>query len=441
MKIKFLIIGLLGLVSATTFAQKKELENAQTEYDNYLVSNSGPAALKSPILVAKATSSINNAKTAIDKAATNEKTTGLPQTSALKGAIYASLALRDTIATTSAPLVTTAEEAIKKAKELDTKGDNKKLIEGATRTMAQYHLNMGIRAYQNRKYDLAYKSFDNFRIIFPEDTTAIFYTGLSASNQGQTEPRYYAFAIANYNKLLTLKYSGNEKLYMDLSTIYLITKDTVNAYKVAGEGVAKYPSNSELRRREIEIALQSGKQSDVLDKIQKAISNDPKNKTLYYYEGLTYSQVADAADAKFDKAKDDAGRASIMSITFENYAKAAEFYKKAIEIDPNYFEANLNLGYVLQKPAIETYYSANKLPASKQKEYEAGLARADALFDIARPYLQKAVDLNPKSTDALNNLRNYYRGKSDPAHKAENKAKADELKKQMDALSSTAGSK
>jgi len=439
MKIKFLIIGLLGLVSATAFAQKGELNNAQSEYDSYLVSNSGPAALKSPILVTKANASIANAKTSIDKASANEKTAGLPQTSALKGAIYASLALRDTIPTTSAPLVATAEEAIKKATELDTKGENKKLIESANRSLAQYHLNMGIKAYQNRKYDEAYKSFDGFRLKFPEDTNAVFYTGLSASNQGITEPRYYAFAITNYNKLLTLNYSGKDKIYMDLSTIFLITKDTTNAYKITGEGVAKYPANSELRRREIEIALQSGKQSDVLDKIQKAIATDPKNKTLYYYEALTFSQVADAADAKFDKAKDDAGRAAQMVISFDNYAKAAELYKKSVEIDPNYFEANLNLGYVLEKPAIETYYAANKLPANRQKDYEAGLVKADALFDIARPYLQKAVDLNPKSSDALNNLRNYYRGKSDPAHKAENKAKADELKKQMDALSSGTG--
>ena len=441
MKIKLLMIGLLGLVFATAFAQKGELNNAQTEYDSYIVSNSGPAALKSPILVAKAVSSIGNAKTSIDKAAANEKTANLPQTSALKGAIYASLALRDTIPATSAPLVATAEEAIKKAKELDTKGENKKLIEAANRSVAQYHLNAGIKAYQNRKYDLAYKSFDNFRVIFPDDTNAIFYTGLSASNQGITDPKYYAQAAANYNKLLTLKYSGNEKIYMDLSTIYLMTKDTVNAYKITGEGVAKYPLNSELRKREIEIALESGKQSDVLEKIQKAITNDPKNKTLYYYEALTYSQVADAADAKLDKAKDDATRSAQMAIAFDNYAKAAAIYKKALEIDPDYFEANLNLGYVLEKPAIETYYSANKLPASRQKEYEAGLAKADALFDIAKPYLQKAVDLRPKASDALNNLRNYYRGKSDPAHKAENKAKADELKKQMDALSSNAGAK
>jgi len=35
MKIKLLMAGLLGLVSATTFAQKGELSTAKSEYDNY----------------------------------------------------------------------------------------------------------------------------------------------------------------------------------------------------------------------------------------------------------------------------------------------------------------------------------------------------------------------------------------------------------------------
>jgi len=437
MKIKFLMIGLLGLVSATTFAQKKELDNAQSGYADYSVA----AASKSSILITKANTGINDAKIAIDKASVNEKTAALPQTFALKGAIYAALALRDTVPATSAPLLATAEEAVKKAKELDTKGENKKLIEEANRNIAQYSLSAGVKAYQNRKYDLAYKSFDNYRQIFPDDTNAVYYTALAAANYSNNDPKYYSYALTNYGKLVTLKFSGNHKVYYDMSTIYLLTKDTVNALKSAEEGVAKYPADADLRKRDIEIALQTGKQSDVLGKIQSAITNDPKNKTLYYYEALTYSQVADAANTKYDKAKDDATKAAQLTIALDNYTKAADFYKKALEIDPGYFEAALNLGYVLMRPATDTYNAANKLPANKQKEYEAALAKADIQFDVAKPYLEKAVELNPKSVDALTNLRNYYRGKTDPAHRAENKAKADELKKQIDALPSSAGVK
>ena len=95
------------------------------------------------------------------------------------------------------------------------------------------------------------------------------------------------------------------------------------------------------------------------------------------------------------------------------YGKSAEQYKKAIAIDPNYFEANLNLGYVLISPAIDEYNAANQLPASKQKEYDAAIAKSKADFNAAKPYLQKAVELNPKSVDALNNLKTYYLGVQD----------------------------
>ena len=65
--------------------------------------------------------------------------------------------------------------------------------------------------------------------------------------------------------------------------------------------------------------------------------------------------------------------------------------------------------------------------------------KADAQFDLAKPYLQKAVDLNPKSVDALSYLRNYYRGKYDKANAAANAAKADDLKKQIDAINGGGG--
>ncbi len=416
MKIRILMTGLLGLVATTTFAQKGELNNAQSEYDKYETSRGNK------LTAAIAATSIANAKTSIDKAVLNEKTSVMPQTFALKGAIYSSLAVQDSVPATSAPLFASAEEAIKKAKELDTKGENKKLIDHANVNLAQYQLTKGVRDYQNKDFKNAYKSFDYYRNVLPEDTNAIYYTGLAAANANM-----YPEAITNYNKLLTTNYSGKQHIYTDLSTIYLLNKDTTGALKVVSDGVAKYPTNADFRKREVEIYLQTGRQKEVIDKINAAIANDPKNKSLYYYAGLTYSQAAESAGKDATKAKDAAGKAAAQKNKEENFAKATEMYKKALELDPNYFEANLNLGYVLLSPAIDMYNAANKLPASQQKAYDAAIAKASAQFDVAKPYLLKAVELNPKSYDALNNLKTYYLGKKDTAH-------ATEIQKQIDAL-------
>jgi lipopolysaccharide biosynthesis regulator YciM len=427
MKIKLLMVALSGLISVTAFAQKGELNTAQSEYNEYEVA-SGSAA-KIPALAVKAKTNLSNAKAAIDKASANAKTSALPLTFALKAAIYASVAVDDSVQTTSAVAYNTAAEALKQAKTLDTKNENSKLTDHANIQLAQYLLNKGMTEFQNKKYNDAYKSFDNARLLIPNDTTTIINTAIAAINA-----KNYTAGIANYNALLKTNYSAKNKIYNDLPGLYLANKDTTGALKSIDEALVKYPTNTDLRRLEIEIALQTGKLGDLTAKIQSAIANDPKNKVLQYYAGLTYSQIGDAANANSAKAKDDATKKSMYQTALDNYTKAVDYYKKAIEIDPEYFEANLNLGYVLIRPAVDGYNIARNLPANKEKEYNAAIAKANAQFDLAKPYLQKAVDIKPTSLDALTNLRNYYRGKSDPAHAAENKAKADDLKKQIDAL-------
>jgi hypothetical protein len=414
MKINLLAASLLSLISATAFAQKSELSSAQDNYTKYQAFKTASPAMAAPI--------INNAKTSIDKAAANDKTANLPQTYALKGAIYATLAVLDTVPATSAPLFVTAEEALKKAKEIDTKGDYKAMIDDANRNLAQSKLTEGVNEYKTKKYDLAYGSFDKYRQIMPDDTNAIYFTALSAANSQK-----YDAAISNYNKLVTTKYSQNAAIYYDLSDLYLMSKDTAASIKAVTEGVAKYPANGDLRRRQIELYLRTGKQQEVISLIQSAITNDPKNKSLYYYGGFTYTQLGDIIDANQRKIKDAASRDKMEQTKLDYYSKGAEFYKKALEVDPNYYEANLNIGYVLMKPGIDTYNSAQQLPSTKQKEYDAAVVKAGTQLDLAKPYLLKAVELNPKSVDALTNLKTYYSGKHDLTN-------ANDIQKKIDAL-------
>jgi lipopolysaccharide biosynthesis regulator YciM len=462
MKLSFFMTVILGLITLTGFAQKKEVDNAQGEYTKYqtLKGNKAMGTL--------ALTSLNNAKTSIDKAAAFDKTATLPLTLALKGSIYASLAFNDTVAATSTPLFITAEESLKKAKEADVKGENKKMLDDAYQVLGYYQLNKGVKEYTSKKYDLAYKSFDYYRQIAPTDTTGMYYTGLAAANYDNWDA-----AIENYQRLLTSNYSRKESVYQDLANFYLNKKDTTDAIKTLKTASEKYPSNAIFGKKEIELNLQTGKQAEVLASIESTIAKDPKNKTLYYYAGITYTQVADAINAKIsalNKAAAAAAKAApaavpakpapgtkpaagakmpaapatatvpaandqITALTKsrdDNFAKAETAYKKAIEIDPNYFEANLNLGYVLINPAIDLYNAANKLPVNKQKEYDEAIAKCNALFDAAKPYLQKAVDLQPKSIDALTNLKTYYLGKKDLAN-------ANLIKKQIEDLTAAQG--
>ncbi len=426
MKIKFLMISLLGLSSVTAFAQKSELTTAQNEYNNFEVTGNS----KVPMLAAKAKTSLFTAKTSIDKASTNEKTSALPLTFALKAVIYASIAGQDSVPANVTAEFNTASEALAKAKTMDTKKENEKITDKAALLLANTMMQQGVAAYQNKKYDDAYKAFNTANDYYPNDTLIMFNAAISAVNA-----KNYSGAIKQYNSLLAVNnYGQKDRIYSDLPNIYLANKDTAGAIKVIDEALVKYPRNSGLRRQEIAIGLQTGKTETIIGKLDDAIKNDPKNKELYYFAGLAYMQIADVANANASKTKDEAAKKTLIQTANDNYTKASGYYKQATEIDPNYFDATLSLGYTTMMPGIIVYNSARVLPASKEKEYQALLTKANAQFDLARPYLQKAVDLNPKSVDALNNLRNYYRGKTDPAHAAENTAKAADLKKQIDAL-------
>jgi hypothetical protein len=432
MKIKFLIAGLLGMASTTAFAQKYELGQAKEKFEKYLMLSKVPATY------AEADKNLVEAKNYIDKASTNAKTSALPQTYAIKAALYATYAMRDTVEAKTLPLFTTANEALQKAKELDAAGENKDLISEATRNLSQYQLNKGVTSFQAKNFDVAYKAFDAYHQLSPKDTIALYYSGLAA-----IAGKNPANAIKAYNELLPLDFSKKESIYLDLSSLYLFDlKDTVNALKTVAEGIQKFPNSSDLRKREIEISLQTGKAQEVLGKIEAAIANDPKNKNLYYYAGLTYTTFGNNASMDMDKYKATAGKElktsqlpaylakfDPMQAKKQAYmVKAADMYKKALEIDPNYYEANLNLGYALLSPAIDNYnYANNYLPPTKQKEYNAMIAKSAAQAEAAKPYLVKATELQPKNADAWRNLKNYYLT-------TRNTAEANNVQKTIDGL-------
>jgi len=396
MRIKFFITGALAFTLATAaFAQKGELSNAQEQYSKFTVI----ANDKSPLMITQANTTLNSAKVSIDKAAVHPKTAALPETFAIKGAIYAALAYRSQDdASVSTPLFATGEDALKKAKELDTKGESKKFIDDGTLYLIRYKQDAGIKAYQAQKYSVAYDDFLFYRNARPDDTTAIYLTGLSAAAS-----QNYEEAIANYSKLIKTKYSKNPDVYSDLSLIYLQKKDTVAALKTVAEGSEKFPSNTKLSEREIKLNLQTGHHAAVITKLEKAIANDPKNKTLYYYAGLAYSATKD-------------------------YPKAEAAYRKAVEIDPGYFDASLNLGALLLQPAISLYNAAQKLDVKKQKEYDADMAQVATLLAAAKDVVLHTVDLDPKSYDALVNLKNYYIGMKDLPNATATKKRIDALK-------------
>jgi len=403
----------LGLFTTAAFAQTGAVSDAQGAIKKYQVFKTTGLSNVMPTLM--------DGKKAIDKAAANDKTANLPVMFATKADLYAILAYVDSVnRPTYYPV---AEEALKKAKDGDTKGEFKTYTDEATQHLAGINEKEGVSQYKAGKFEAAYSAFDKFRTLMPEDTDAVYFTALSAYNV-----KNYDAALANYNKLAALKSAKGPIAYSNIVNIYLMKKDTAAALKAVGEGVARFPTNADLRQRQIVFMINSGHSKDAVDLIQGAIANDSKNEQLYYMGGVTYTKMGDALAAQQKKLKDQAAKDKIEAEKLDDYAKAADFYKKAVDLKPDFFEANYNLGLMLMKPALDVLVDAENLPASKQKEYDAAVARAASMVDVAKGPIEKAIALEPKSPDALMNLKVFYLIKKDKANADATQAKINSMK-------------
>lgn len=389
MKVKSILLGTLVLASFTAFSQTSNLRKAKTSYDKFNeVKSVGNAAL--------GVSDLNIAKEALEKAIENEKTMNLAETWTYYALVNADLALLDST-DASEQYIQKAVEAREKAISLDTEKENAQNLNILGSILAQYELNKGAKLWDSQDFQGAYTAFDKGLTYLPGDTTLLYYSGMAAVNAQD-----YDKALAKYVELVPIdSFSNNRQIILDVSRLYLMQGDTANAIKYAEIGTQKYPGDGELATQHIELNLMAGNDEQTIKAINDQVSKDPDNKNLHYYLGIAYSETGDTE-------------------------KAEASYKKALEIDPNYLDANINLGGLILNKGIDHFNKTNNANL-QQAEYDAEIKKAYDIFDTALPYLQKAVEIDGKSQVALTNLKRYYEIKED-------QAKIDELQARLDAL-------
>lgn len=389
MKVKSILLGTLVLASSAAFSQTSNLRKAKASYDKFNeVKSVGNSALGA--------ADLNTAKEALEKAIEHEKTMNLAETWTYYALVNADLALLDSTETAE-QYIQKAVEARKKAISLDTEKENEQNLNILGSILAQYELNKGAKLWDSQDFQGAYNAFDKGLTYLPGDTTLLYYSGMAAVNAQD-----YEKALAKYVELVPIdSFSNNRQIILDVSRLYLMQGDTTNAIKYAQIGTQKYPEDGELATQHIELNLMAGNDEETIKAINDQVSKDPDNKNLHYYLGIAYSETGDTE-------------------------KAEASYRKALEIDPNYLDANINLGGLILNKGIDHFNKTNNANL-QQAEYDAEIKKAYEIFDTALPYLQKAVEIDGKSQVALTNLKRYYEIKED-------QAKVDELQARLDAL-------
>jgi tetratricopeptide (TPR) repeat protein len=324
---------------------------------------------------------LDKARTDIDKAIVNEKTSGKAKTWFTRGEIYQGMMESPIYEKQLQPGegLQKAYESYNKTIELDTKtGEFGKQAVARLDNLYGRAFNDAVNSYNAKEYDKAIANYKLASQIRPQDTTAVLYSAY-ASEAKQDFPA----AKASYNQLLGMNYKS-ATLYSRLLQIARQEKNDAEAAKVLQQALAAYPNNKAFMLEDLNLSLASGKGEDALNKINKNIAADPNNSNLYAVRGSMYDQ-----QKKSDLALAD--------------------YRKAIELDPNNFDAQFNLGVYNYNKAADAYTKASKMDLktyqTSGKKFEA---EGKKYFDASVPYFEKALQLQPEDRNVLSSLQKVY---------------------------------
>lgn len=274
-----------------------------------------------------------------------------------------------------------AYESYKKLLELDTKKEFYTEAIQNIFVISEQLYNDGVKYFSASEFDKALTSFEKSIDVNATygnvDTLAIFNAGLSAENAKNHEK-----AKLHYGRIIELNYP-QPLVYNSLSNVYLEEQDTAKALSIVQDGRKKYPEDFNLLIAETNIYLAAKQNDKAMANLQEAVKTDPLNPTIHYAVGVNYFSMG-------------------------NLEEAEKSYKKAIELKPDYFEANYNLGAMYVNQAATLIEKANKLPLSATAEYDALKLEADNVLKESIPYLEKAAAIDSSDRSTLLSLKEIY---------------------------------
>ncbi|MBB3186458.1 tetratricopeptide repeat protein [Microbacter margulisiae] len=202
-----------------------------------------------------------------------------------------------------------------------------------------------------------------------------YYTAIAAINANDTTTALNLLGqLKNDNYELKNVY---ELLYQE----YAAKKDTANFVAVLKTGASKFPAEPFFLQNLINYFIYSGKNAEALNYLNQAITEEPKVAQYQYVKGnlLEMNKDIDGARAAFEKA---------------------------LELKPDYAEAEASLGRLYYNQAINMLLAANDI--KDVNVYNQKVTQATDVFKQALPYFEKAHQMNPKDTDITGTLKKLY---------------------------------
>ncbi len=276
--------------------------------------------------------------------------------------------------------VAKADHALSRAEQLDTNNEFILEIQQGLLFLSELTFNAGVEAYNDSRWtaasDYFLRSYELGLSFESVDTTTYYNAALSAELGGA-----YERAKEIYLDLREMEYD-QPFIYSSLSNITLAQGDTLQGTVYIQEGRDRYPDDLDLIFTEANIHIFTGDVEQARKVLDIAIQRDPENPNLYFAFGANYDKMS----------QDTTYTAEEREFAFE---QAAEAYEKAIELNPDYFDAVYNLGVLYFNEGIRIFEQADERLRQTHDfaRYEEDEEEFRQAWLQAQPYLERSKDM------------------------------------------------
>jgi tetratricopeptide (TPR) repeat protein len=338
----------------------------------------------------------------------------------LKGKAYADLANKGD-ATAFDPAIS----SFKKVIELEKSGKQKYTDETNQRIAAITAdlVNAAVDDNNEKKFkEAAEKLYLSYKLS-PQDTSYLYYAASSAVNGG-----HYEEALNYYNELKDVGYDGSGIIYKATNTetgeVELMEKTQrdlmVKSGTYSNPVEEKTPSKkAEIVKNMALIYSQLGQDDKAKEAFTDARASNPDDVNLILNEANLYYKLGDKD--KFKTLMAEAAAVApdnpdlhynigVINMEQGNIEDARASYKKALEINPSYVNATLNLSTTYVNEGNGLIDEMNSLGNSRADiaRYDELKQKKDDLFIVGAKILEDALKTNPDNQGILTQLKNIY---------------------------------
>jgi len=339
----------------------------------------------------------------------------------VRGKVYADLANKGD--------VTAFDEAISSFKKVISMEEKSGKVKYTTETqqrlagMTADLINSSIDDTNNKKFkEAAEKLYLSYQLS-PKDTSYLYYAASSAVNGG-----HYEEALTYYNELKDVGYDGSGIVYKatNVETGEVEEMDKMQRNLMVKSGTYKDPVEEKTPSKKAEIVknmaliyTQLGQDDKALQAYKDARVSNPKDVNLILNEANLYFKMGDKD--KFKSLMNEAVSIApdnpdlhynigVINMEQGNIEEARVAYRKALEVDQGYVNAQLNLSTTYVNEGNGLIDEMNDLGNSRADiaRYDELKQMKDDLFVVGAGILEDALKTNPDNQSVLSQLKNIY---------------------------------